>query len=167
MTPKTGVCSNSPREFRTSGASKGSDQGSSCCIWIISPRIASKSAGVANVMCIGLGIVQRRRRRNRRSANQPTTSLPTESSKKDGDLRHSDHQDVAQLCSGTIEIQGEAETPDKSTPHFSLHFGDAKIGSQGGDTVSTEAVASRRHAGGHPPVTGWKLELPTTTWHLL
>jgi len=39
--------------------------------------------------------------------------------------------------------------------------------SKGGDTVSTEAVASRRHAGGQPPVTGWKLELPTTTWHLL
>ncbi len=37
----------------------------------------------------------------------------------------------------------------------------------GGDTVSTEAVASRRHAGGQPPVIGWKLELPTTTWHLL
>jgi hypothetical protein len=37
----------------------------------------------------------------------------------------------------------------------------------GGDTVSTEVVASRRHAGAHPPVTGWKLELPTTTWHLL
>ena len=37
----------------------------------------------------------------------------------------------------------------------------------GGDTVSTKAVASRRHAGGQPPVIGWKLELPTTTWHLL
>jgi hypothetical protein len=37
----------------------------------------------------------------------------------------------------------------------------------GGDTVSTEAVASRRHAGGQPPVIGWKLELPITTWHLL
>jgi hypothetical protein len=42
-----------------------------------------------------------------------------------------------------------------------------KIKASGGDTVSTEAVASRRHAGAHPPVTGWKLELPTTTWHLL
>ena len=42
-----------------------------------------------------------------------------------------------------------------------------KIGVEGGDTVSTEAVASRRHAGGQPPVTGWKLELPTITWHLL
>jgi hypothetical protein len=37
----------------------------------------------------------------------------------------------------------------------------------GGDTVSTEAVAARRHAGTHLPVTWWKLELPTTTWHLL
>jgi len=37
----------------------------------------------------------------------------------------------------------------------------------GGDTVSTEAVATRRHAGGHLPVIWWKLELPTTTWHLL
>jgi len=36
----------------------------------------------------------------------------------------------------------------------------------GGDTVSTEAVAARRHAGTHLPVTWWKLELPTTTWHL-
>jgi len=43
----------------------------------------------------------------------------------------------------------------------------AKIGMDGGDTVSTEAVASRRHAGGQPPATGWKLELPTITWHLL
>ena len=42
-----------------------------------------------------------------------------------------------------------------------------KMKASGGDTVSTEAVASRRHAGAHPPVTGWKLELPTTTWHLL
>jgi hypothetical protein len=42
-----------------------------------------------------------------------------------------------------------------------------KIKAQGGDPVSTEAVASRRHAGGQPPVIGWKLELPTTTWHLL
>jgi hypothetical protein len=37
----------------------------------------------------------------------------------------------------------------------------------GGDTVSTEAVAARRHAGVHLAVTWWKLELPTTTWHLL
>jgi len=36
----------------------------------------------------------------------------------------------------------------------------------GGDTVSTEAVAARRHAGTHLPVTWWKLEMPTTTWHL-
>ena len=42
-----------------------------------------------------------------------------------------------------------------------------KYKGQGGDTVSTEVVASRRHAGAHPPVTGWKLEMPTTTWHLL
>jgi hypothetical protein len=34
-------------------------------------------------------------------------------------------------------------------------------GSYGGDTVSTEAVASRRHAVGQPPTIGWKLELPT------
>jgi hypothetical protein len=38
---------------------------------------------------------------------------------------------------------------------------------RGGDTVSTEAVAARRHAGTHLPVTWWKLEMPTTTWHLL
>src|SRR6266481_2096317 len=38
---------------------------------------------------------------------------------------------------------------------------------EGGDTVSTEAVAARRHAGTHLPVTWWKLEMPTTTWHLL
>ena len=38
---------------------------------------------------------------------------------------------------------------------------------KGGDTVSTEAVASRRHAGGQPPTTGRKLELPITIWHLL
>jgi hypothetical protein len=37
----------------------------------------------------------------------------------------------------------------------------------GGDSVSTEAVAARRHAGTHLPVTWWKLEMPTTTWHLL
>ena len=37
----------------------------------------------------------------------------------------------------------------------------------GGDTVSTEAVAARRHAGTHLAATWWKLELPTTTWHLL
>src|SRR6185369_15090788 len=37
----------------------------------------------------------------------------------------------------------------------------------GGDTVSTEAVAPRRHAGTHLAATWWKLELPTTTWHLL
>jgi hypothetical protein len=44
----------------------------------------------------------------------------------------------------------------------------AKIGSYlGGDSVSTEAVAARRHAGTHLPVTWWKLEMPTTTWHLL
>jgi hypothetical protein len=42
-----------------------------------------------------------------------------------------------------------------------------KIRTLGGDTVSTEAVASRRHAGGQPPVTGRKLEMPTITWHLL
>jgi hypothetical protein len=43
----------------------------------------------------------------------------------------------------------------------------AKIDSHGGgDTVSTEAVAARRHAGTHLPVTWWKLEMPTTTWHL-
>jgi hypothetical protein len=45
--------------------------------------------------------------------------------------------------------------------------GKMNLVNKGGDTVSTEAVASRRHAGGQPPVTGWKLELPTTTWHLL
>ena len=28
-------------------------------------------------------------------------------------------------------------------------------GSQGGDTVSTEAVAARRHAGRHLPAIGW------------
>ena len=44
----------------------------------------------------------------------------------------------------------------------------AKIpSSSGGDTVSTEAVAARRHAGTHLPVTWWKLEMPTSTWHLL
>ena len=44
----------------------------------------------------------------------------------------------------------------------------AKIDSYlGGDSVSTEAVAARRHAGTHLPVTWWKLEMPTTTWHLL
>ena len=37
----------------------------------------------------------------------------------------------------------------------------------GGDTVSTEAVAARRHAGTHLPVTWWKLEMPITIWHLL
>ena len=42
-----------------------------------------------------------------------------------------------------------------------------KSNHRGGDTVSTEAVATRRHAGSQLPVTGWKLELPTTTWHLL
>ena len=43
----------------------------------------------------------------------------------------------------------------------------AKMGLvNGGDTVSTEAVAARRHAGVHLPVTWWKLEMPTTTWHL-
>ena len=43
----------------------------------------------------------------------------------------------------------------------------AKMGLHGGgDTVSTEAVAARRHAGTHLPVTWWKLEMPTTTWHL-
>jgi hypothetical protein len=40
-------------------------------------------------------------------------------------------------------------------------------GSTGGDTVSTEAVAARRHAGTHLPVTWWKLEMPITIWHLL
>jgi len=45
---------------------------------------------------------------------------------------------------------------------------DAKMNSYlGGDSVSTEAVAARRHAGTHLPVTWWKLEMPTTTWHLL
>ena len=44
----------------------------------------------------------------------------------------------------------------------------AKIDSYlGGDSVSTEAVAARRHAGTHLPATWWKLEMPTTTWHLL
>jgi hypothetical protein len=37
----------------------------------------------------------------------------------------------------------------------------------GGDSVSTEAVAARRHAGTHLPVTWWKLEMPITIWHLL
>jgi hypothetical protein len=47
-------------------------------------------------------------------------------------------------------------------------YKDAKIVSYlGGDSVSTEAVAARRHAGTHLPVTWWKLEMPTTTWHLL
>src|SRR5260370_30972052 len=43
----------------------------------------------------------------------------------------------------------------------------AKIDSHGGgDTVSTEAVAARRHAGAHLPVTWWELDIPTTTSHL-
>jgi hypothetical protein len=54
------------------------------------------------------------------------------------------------------------EAPQRSFPK------NAKIDSYlGGDSVSTEAVAARRHAGTHLPVTWWKLEMPTTTWHLL
>jgi len=55
---------------------------------------------------------------------------------------------------------------DNCVDEFS-DYARAKIEAYGGDTVSTEAVASRRHAGGQPSATGWKLELPTTTWHLL
>jgi len=54
-------------------------------------------------------------------------------------------------------------------PKEVTHFPPAKNAKipSGGDTVSTEAVAARRHAGTHLPVTWWKLEMPTTTWHLL
>src|SRR5262249_465341 len=48
---------------------------------------------------------------------------------------------------------------DNCVDEFS-DYARAKIEAYGGDTVSTEAVASRRHAGGQPSATGWKLELP-------
>ena len=83
------------------------------------------------------------------------------------------------MCSGPAKV-GWGGIPGKvcpggrrarqSVPRRSRTLGmdlRGKIKAQGGDPVSTEAVASRRHAGGQPPVIGWKLELPTTTWHLL
>jgi len=57
-----------------------------------------------------------------------------------------------------------SQTPKEAPP---LQFANNAKLSSGGDTVSTEAVAARRHAGTHLPVTWWKLEMPTTTWHLL
>jgi len=57
-----------------------------------------------------------------------------------------------------------SQTPKEAPP---LQFANNAKLSLGGDTVSTEAVAARRHAGTHLPVTWWKLEMPTTTWHLL
>jgi len=57
--------------------------------------------------------------------------------------------------------------PERGTRPSQTLIRSAKIKLHGGgDTVSTEAVAARRHAGTHLPVTWWKLEMPTTTWHL-
>jgi hypothetical protein len=36
------------------------------------------------------------------------------------------------------------------------------VGTNGGETVSTEAVASRRHAGRHLPVIGWNITTANT-----
>src|SRR5436309_500025 len=64
------------------------------------------------------------------------------------------------------DVLPESSCPELTTlPRFAVS-GRMEV-SMGGDTVSTEAVAARRHAGTHLPVTWWKLELPTTTWHLL
>jgi hypothetical protein len=79
-----------------------------------------------------------------------------------------------------LSLEGSTARPERrrrSTLRTRLHpqeatqrpfAKNAKIDSYlGGDSVSTEAVAARRHAGTHLPVTWWKLEMPTTTWHLL
>src|ERR1700739_3030486 len=57
-------------------------------------------------------------------------------------------------------LESAHPTIQASQERVSLAWNDKMVLYEGGDTVSTEAVASRRHAGGHPPVTGWKLELP-------
>ena len=36
------------------------------------------------------------------------------------------------------------------------------VGTNGGETVSTEAVASRRHAGRHLPAIGWNITTANT-----
>ena len=67
------------------------------------------------------------------------------------------------LCVITSVVRSPKGGPTQPNPSKN-----AKIDSYlGGDSVSTEAVAARRHAGTHLPVTWWKLEMPTTTWHLL
>ena len=48
----------------------------------------------------------------------------------------------------------QAKSTDSAQPALTLELDD--IIKEGGDTVSTEAVASRRHAGTHLPVTWWK-----------
>src|SRR5579863_323482 len=63
-----------------------------------------------------------------------------------------------------VNLPQSSTSPKEAIPHPLAK--NAKI-LPGGDTVSTEAVAARRHAGTHLPVTWWKLEMPTTTWHLL
>src|SRR5579859_4396262 len=70
---------------------------------------------------------------------------------------------LARTSRARIHISRPAK--ERTNPNYSEH---AKMDwYSGGDTVSTEAVAARRHAGTHLPVTWWKLEMPTTTWHLL
>jgi hypothetical protein len=54
--------------------------------------------------------------------------------------------------SGQAVNQAKSTVSAKRTMY--LELGD--IMSEGGDTVSTEAVATRRHAGTHLPVTWWK-----------
>jgi hypothetical protein len=69
-----------------------------------------------------------------------------------------------QLSTFDFQPPALSSPPNEVTQHPSPK--NAKI-PPGGDSVSTEAVAARRHAGTHLPVTWWKLEMPTTTWHLL
>src|SRR5271165_5752337 len=68
--------------------------------------------------------------------------------------------------SSTFDVQPPALSSQPNEVSQRPSVKNAKI-PPGGDSVSTEAVAARRHAGTHLPVTWWKLEMPITTWHLL
>ncbi len=82
------------------------------------------------------------------------------------------HDDPLQYCDFNFQLS-TFNRHNSTPPHpkggaTTESANNAKIDSYpGGDSVSTEAVAARRHAGTHLPVTWWKLEMPTTTWHLL
>jgi hypothetical protein len=62
---------------------------------------------------------------------------------------------VLNCClSDSGQAVSQAKSTDSAQPTLTVALGD--IIKEGGDTVSTEAVATRRHAGTHLPATWWK-----------